>query len=168
VSTVSESTVEIRRVTVTTDRPFDDVVAGVYAGLGRVADFGELIRRLGATRNRDGFDAVVEPVTGSSGLIEFMSLDHGGVLAIRDPARSRRMLRIIAGNPVTMSKMTSTVPDAGSYAPITILISERANGVTLSYDRVAGAIAPYGGDEASAVAEGLDDAVLTLLRNAAG
>jgi hypothetical protein len=40
--------------------------------------------------------------------------------------------------------------------------------VTLSYDRVASAIAPYAGQEASAVAEGLDDAVLTLLRDAAG
>jgi uncharacterized protein (DUF302 family) len=101
-------------------------------------------------------------------LIEFLSLDLGGVLAIRDPDRSRRMLRIIAGNPVTMSKMTATAPDAGSYAPVTILVMERDGGVTLSYDRVASAIAPYAGQEASAVAQGLDDAVLTLLRDAAG
>jgi hypothetical protein len=33
---------------------------------------------------------------------------------------------------------------------------------------VASAIASYSGDEAQAVAEGLDDAVLTLLRDAAG
>jgi hypothetical protein len=51
---------------------------------------------------------------------------------------------------------------------VTILIAERSDGVTLSYDRVASAIAPYEGAEASAVAEGLDDAVLTLLRTAAG
>jgi hypothetical protein len=90
------------------------------------------------------------------------------VLAIRDPDRSRRELRIIAGNPVTMSKMTATVPDAGSYAPVTILVAECPEGVTLSYDRVASAIAPYAGEEASAVAGKLDEAVLTLLRNAAG
>ena len=35
-------------------------------------------------------------------------------------------------------------------------------------NRVASQIAPYGGDEASAVAGKLDEAVLTLLRNAAG
>ena len=64
---------------------------------------------------------------------------------MRDPERGRRMLRIIAGNPVTMSKMTATVPDAGSYAPVTILVVERADGITLSYDRVASAIAPYAG-----------------------
>lgn len=164
----AEATVEIRRVTVTTGRPFDDVVSAVYAGLGRVADFGGFVSRAGATGNRDAYDAVIAAVTGSSGLIEFTTLDLGGVLEIRDPDRSRRMLRIIAGNPVTMSKMTATVPDAGSYAPVTILAAERDGGVTLSYDRVASAIAPYAGEEATAVAEALDDAVLALLRDAAG
>jgi uncharacterized protein (DUF302 family) len=168
VSESSETTVPIQRVTVRSDRPFDDVVAAVYAGLGRVEDFGALDRRSNRARDRTEFDAVIEPVAGSSGLIEFLSLDLGGVLAIRDPARSRRMLRIIAGNPVTMSKMTATVPDTGSYAPVTILVMERDEGVTLSYDRVASAIAPYAGQEASAVATSLDDAVLTLLRDAAG
>jgi len=168
VSESSETTVPIQRVTVRSDRPFDDVVAAVYAGLGRTDDFAGLNRQSLAARDRDEFDAVIEPVAGSSGLIEFLSLDLGGVLAIRDPARSRRMLRIIAGNQVTMSKMTATVPDAGSYAPVTILVAERDAGVTLSYDRVASAIAPYAGQEASTVAEALDDAVLTLLRDAAG
>jgi hypothetical protein len=51
---------------------------------------------------------------------------------------------------------------------VTILVAQRARGVTLSYDRVASTIAPYAGQEAASVAEGLDDAVLTLLRNAAG
>lgn len=167
-SVESEKVVELRRFSVTTDRPFDDVVAAVYAGLGRVPDFGESVRSWYTASSRDEFDAMVEPLAGSSGLLEFLSLDLGAVLTIRDPDRSRRELRIIAGNPVTMSKMTATVPDAGSYAPVTILVAERPEGVTLSYDRVASAIAPYAGDEASAVAGKLDEAVLTLLRNAAG
>jgi hypothetical protein len=164
----SESTVEVRRVTVTSTQPFDDVVEAVYAGLGRVPDFGQAVRDWYTARDRDEFDAAVEPMAGSSGLLEFISLDLGAVLAIRDPTRSSRLLRIIAGNPVTMSKMTATVRDAGSYAPVTILIAERPDGVTLSYDRVASAIAPYAGNEASAIAEALDDSVLTLLRDAAG
>ena len=167
-SQISETTVPVTRVTVTSDRPFDDVAAAVYAGLGRVADFGEAVRDWYTASDRDEFDAKIDPVAGSSGLLEFMSLRLGAVLLIRDPDRSRRLLRIIAGNPVTMSKMTATVPDAGSYAPVTILIAERPEGVTLSYDRVASAIAPYAGEEASAVAEELDDAVVSLMRDAAG
>lgn len=161
-------TVPVRRVTVTSDRPFDDVVAALYAGLGRVPDIGALERQWNAAADRDEFDAVVGPVAGSSGLIEFLTLDLGAAVTIRDPDHGRRMLRVIAGNPVTMSKMAATVPDVGSYAPVTVLVIERPDGVTLSYDRVASAIAPYAGRQASAVAEDLDAAVVTLLRDAAG
>lgn len=163
----TETTVPIRRVTVSTERPFDDVVAAVYAGLGRVPDFRGLVERWSTARDAEEFEAIVGAVSGSSGLIEFLSLDLGAALTIRDPARSRRLLRIIAGNPVTMSKMAATVIDAGSYAPITILIAERTEGTTLSYDRIASAIAPYASQEASAVATALDDAVVTLLQAAA-
>jgi hypothetical protein len=168
----TETTVPIRRVTVITERPFDDVVAAVYAGLGRVPDFRGLVERWSTARDAEEFDAIVGAASGSSGLIEFLGLDLGAALTIRDPARSRRLLRIIAGNPVTMSKMAATVTaatvtDAGSYAPITILIAERTEGTTLSYDRIASAIAPYVGQEASAVATALDDAVVTLLQAAA-
>jgi uncharacterized protein (DUF302 family) len=168
VSEVSETTVAVQRVTVRSERGFDDVVAAVYAGLGMVEHFDGLVRKWSSAAGRDEFDALIEPVAGSSGLIEFVSYNLGAVLAIRDPDHSRQMLRIIAGNPVTMSKMAATAPDTGSYAPVTILVMERDGGVTLSYDRVASAIAPYAGQEASAVAEALDDAVLTLLRDAAG
>ena len=78
-------TVPVRRVTVTSDRPFDDVVAALYAGLGRVPDIGALERQWNAAADRDEFDAVVGPVAGSSGLIEFLTLDLGAALTIRDP-----------------------------------------------------------------------------------
>jgi hypothetical protein len=165
---VSETTVRIRRVTVTSQRPFDDVVTDVYAGLGRVPDFRGVVEQWNGAKDADELETAVSAVSGSSGLIEFLSLDLGGPLKIRDPGRARRLLRIIAGNPVTMSKMTATVTDAGSYAPITILVAERPEGTTLSYDRVASAIAPYASEEAAAIAASLDDAVVTLLHHAAG
>jgi hypothetical protein len=81
----------------------------------------------------------------------------------------RRLLRLIAGNPVTMGEMTRHVPDAGSYAPITILIEEMRDGETrVAYDSIASAIARYGGAAASQVAEQLDTEVLTLLRKVTG
>lgn len=168
-----ETTVPVRRVTVSTERPFDDVVAAVYAGLGRVPDFRGLVKEWRASPGGAHFEAAVAAVAGSSGLIEFLSLDLGAALTARDPQRGRRLVRIIAGNPVTMSKMTATVADAGSYAPVTILVAERTDGgapigTTLSYDRVASAIAPYASAEASAVATSLDDAVVSLLHQAAG
>jgi uncharacterized protein (DUF302 family) len=167
-SQTTETTVAIKRVTVTSDYLFDDVVAAVYAGLGNIGNFGAALADWRNAADRESFDAAVQPLAGPSGLTEILSLDHGAAVTVRYPDRGYRLLRIIAGNPVTMSNMAVTTPDAGSYAPVSILVAERPRGVTLSYDRVASAIAPYGSAEASAVAKSLDDAVLTLLHDAAG
>ena len=86
----------------------------------------------------------------------------------RDQAR-RRLVRLIAGNPVTMGQMGRHLPAAGSYAPVTILIQELPDGGTqVAYDTVASAIAPYGDAAASQVAQRLDTDVLSLLRHATG
>jgi hypothetical protein len=42
-----------------------------------------------------------------------------------------------------MKQMVKHLPDAGSYAPVTILIDERPDEAHLSYDRMAGLLAPY-------------------------
>ena len=62
-----------------------------------------------------------------------------------------------------MKRMVEHVPDAGSYAPVTILIDERGDGVHLSYDRMASFLAPYGNAEALAVARDLDSKVESLI-----
>jgi uncharacterized protein (DUF302 family) len=72
-------------------------------------------------------------------------------------------VRLVIGNPVIMKEMVKHVPDAASYAPVTVLIDERADGVHMSYDLMASFLAPYGNAEASAVARQLDQKVLALL-----
>jgi len=68
-----------------------------------------------------------------------------------------------------MGEMTRHVADAGSYAPVTILIQEMPGGGTrVAYDSVASAIAPYHDAAASEVAERLDAEVLGLLRQVTG
>jgi hypothetical protein len=67
-----------------------------------------------------------------------------------------------------MSAMVEHVPDAGSYAPVTILVDERTDGVHLSYDRMASFLATYESPEALKVAQGLDAKVETILVAAAG
>jgi hypothetical protein len=63
--------------------------------------------------------------------------------------------------------MVKHVPDAGSYAPVTILIDERSDGVHLSYDRMANFLAPYENAAALKVARELDAKVEALLTSAA-
>jgi hypothetical protein len=54
----------------------------------------------------------------------------------------------------------------GSYAPVTVLVDERADGVHLSYDRMASLLASYGNSDALNVARDLDAKVEDLLRQA--
>jgi len=63
--------------------------------------------------------------------------------------------------------MVEHVPDAGSYAPVTILVDERRDGVHISYDRMGSLLASYGNPEALQVAQDLDSKVEALLTAAA-
>jgi hypothetical protein len=63
--------------------------------------------------------------------------------------------------------MVEHVPDAGSYAPVTILIDERPDGTHISYDRMASFLQTYSNEEALKVARDLDAKVEKLLATAA-
>jgi len=126
---------------------------------------------LAATTSYEEFTALVRQAQGSAGLMRFWHLDDDHVLALDPQAdqAGRRLVRLIAGNPVTMGQMTRHLPAAGSYAPVTILIQELPGGRTqVAYDTVASAIAPYADAAASQVAQRLDTEVLRLLHHATG
>jgi hypothetical protein len=44
------------------------------------------------------------------------------------------MIRFVIGNPLIMKEMAKHVPDAGSYASVTVLVDERSDGVRTSKD----------------------------------
>ncbi|MFY9930456.1 MAG: hypothetical protein WAK82_20865 [Streptosporangiaceae bacterium] len=154
-----------------TERPFARVLDGILSGISQ-PDIAQLFRTLAASSTYQEFSSLVEQAQGSAGLMRFLQLDLDNALSIDPEARDwsgRRLVRLIAGNPVTMGQMTRHVPDAGSYAPVTILIEETPGTRTrVAYDSVASAIAPYDSAAASEVAERLDTEVLRLLREATG
>ena len=76
-------------------------------------------------------------------------------------------LRLVVGNPLVIKEMAKTVPDAAAYAPVTILVDERADGVHQSYDSMASLLAPYGSQSALTVAMDLDAKIESLLKTAA-
>ena len=53
-----------------------------------------------------------------------------------------------------------------SYAPVTVLIDQRSDGVHLSYDEMASFLDSYGDTEALAIARDLDAKVKRLLQEA--
>jgi uncharacterized protein (DUF302 family) len=114
------------------------------------------------------FESIVREGLGKTGLMLFMELDHGAVIRKATDRDKPGMVRLIMGNPLMMQQMARHVPDAGSYAPVTVLVDERSDGVHISYDRMASLLAPYRNSEALAVARDLDKKVETLLSEAAG
>jgi hypothetical protein len=163
--------VVVRRYVFETDKPFASVLDGIFSGISQ-PDTTRLFSKLAASGTYQEFSSLVEQAQGSAGLMRFLELNLDNALSI-DPAAQewagRRLVRLIAGNPVTMGQMTRHVPDAGSYAPVTILIEETpGNGTRMAYDSVASAIAPYDNAAASEVASRLDAEVLGLLREATG
>ena len=163
--------IPVRRHVLTSERPFQVVLDGIYTGISQ-PDIGALFAKLAASTSYEEFSQMVRRAQGSAGLFRFWHLDDDHVLALDPQARDqagRRLVRLIAGNPVTMGQMARHLPAAGSYAPVTILIQELPDGGTqVAYDTVASAIAPYGDAAASQVAQRLDTDVLSLLRHATG
>jgi hypothetical protein len=68
---------------------------------------------------------VIHDSVSEIGLMEFMRLDHGAVLAKAGVDGNLKSVRLIMGNPLIIQSMTRLVPDAGSYAPVTVLIDQR-------------------------------------------
>ena len=160
------SKIEVERFSLISSRPFDQVVATLYASIGHpdMAEFGRSTSEAGSFAE---LKRAVEKGLSEAGLMLFMQLDHGAVVRKETGRDIPRIIRFIMGNPLIMMEMAKHVPDAGSYAPVTVLVDERPNGVHLSYDRMASFLATYGNDDALRVAEYLDNKVETLLREAA-
>ena len=158
--------IEMERFSLTTSKRFDDVISSVNAAIGHpdVAEFGR------STHEAHSFaelKSAVEKGLSKLGLMLFMQLDHGAILRKETGHETPKMMRFVIGNPLIMKEMAKHIPDAGSYAPVTVLVDERADGVHLSYDRMASFLAPYGNRDALEVARNLDKKIEDLLRQAA-
>jgi uncharacterized protein (DUF302 family) len=159
--------VEMERFTVISSRPFDDVVAALKAAIGHpnMLEFWQSIQN--ATSKAE-LEAAVLPVLGETGLMQFVEFDHGMVVRKGTECHASRIIRLVIGNPLIMKEMAKHVPDAGSYAPVTVLVDQRADVVHISYDVMASLLAPYGNADALKVARDLDARLEDLLQKAAG
>ena len=158
--------VQVRRFSVVSFRSFDEIVSRLTATIGH-PDMNAFHSAVAAATTVADLEAVVQGAIGSSDLMEFARFDAGEVLRKGRGGQGPKILRLVVGNPLIMKEMVRTVPDAAAYAPITILVDERADGVHLSYDSMASLIAPYGSQAALLVARDLDARIEGLLETAA-
>ena len=158
--------VGMERFSVTSSKPFDAVVAAIKASIGH-PNMAELWQAVQRATTAAEVEAAIQPTLGKTGLMQFVEFDHGMVIRKGTEQHTSKMIRLVVGNPLIMKEMARRVPEAGSYAPVTILVDDRADGVHISYDRMASFLAPYGNEDALSVARDLDAKVEDILRQAA-
>jgi uncharacterized protein (DUF302 family) len=128
--------VEVERFSLTTSKPFESVVSALKAGIGQL----DLAAFASASKSSGTFSELGEVINrnmGETGLMLFLEFDHGAVVRKETGLAKPKIVRLVIGNPLVMKEMAKHVPDAGSYAPVTVLVDERDNGVHLSYDRMS-------------------------------
>jgi len=159
--------IEVERFTLNSSKPFDQVVAALNSAVGH-PDMAEFWKSTHRAQSDAELQNTIEKGLGRTGLMLFAEFDHGAVVRSGTGRATPRIIRFVIGNPLIMREMAKHVPDAGSDAPVTVLVDERADGVHLSYDRMASFLAPYSNSEALKVARDLDEKVEALLSAAAG
>ena len=159
--------VEVDRFSLVSSRPFSEIVEAIAAAIGH-PDMREFGMKVGAAKSWQELERAIEGFVGPSGFMEFTRFNMGQILAKEQGAAAPKILRLVVGNPLIMKRMAEHVQDAASYAPVTVLVDERVDGVHVSYDLMASYLLPYGNLAALKVARELDAKVKALLTAAAG
>ena len=163
---ITTKQLSVERVCYVSRMPFREVLEALGAGVGH-PNMEELWGSLFKASTVAEVEEIMRSVVGHSGLIEFLRFNHGDIVHKGKTGSAPANVRLVVGNPSIMRRMVERVPDAGSYAPVTILIDERPDGVHLSYDRMASFLATYQSAEAIKVARELDAKIESLLTSAA-
>jgi uncharacterized protein (DUF302 family) len=158
--------IEIERFTLTSSKPFDGIIVALKAAVGQ-PDIAAFWRSTHRAQSVTELESTIEKAVGQTGLMLFAEFDHGAIVRKGTGRDTPKVFRFVIGNPLIMRRMVQHVPDAGSYAPVTILIDERSDGVHLSYDRMASFLATYQNADALKVARELDAKIEALLASIA-
>jgi uncharacterized protein (DUF302 family) len=163
---MSIAKVEVERFSLTSSKSFDAIVAAFKSAVGQ-PDMVEFFKQTRATSSFPDLERVVRSGLGRTDLMLFAEFDLGDILRRESGSETPKIMRFVVGNPLIMKEMVRHVRDAGSYAPVTVLIDERPDGVHVSYDKMESYLLQYGSSEALAVARALDTKITTLLSECA-
>src|SRR6201988_4088370 len=73
------ATIQIERFSLTSSRPFDEILAAIKAAVGH-PDMVEFAKRTAAAPGFPEFESIVREGLGTTDLMLFMELDHGAVI----------------------------------------------------------------------------------------
>ena len=157
--------ITVERLSLISDKPFESVLAAIRSGIGH-PDMSKLWEEIRSADSFHRVEAIVTAALGPTGLMQFGEFDDGGFIRKDRGAGTPQAMRLLIGNLLIMKQMTELLPDAAAYAPVTVLIDERAGKVHISYDRMASLLSAYNSPGATKIAEALDAKIEALIDTA--
>ena len=103
--------VRVRRVSVVSSRPFEEVVRRLTATIGH-PDMSAFHSAVASATTVADLEEVVRVAVEQSDLMEFARFDAGEVLRKERGRQGPKLLRLVVGNPLIMKEMAKAVPDA--------------------------------------------------------
>jgi uncharacterized protein (DUF302 family) len=158
--------ISVQRFSVISSKPFGEVIKALETAVAH-PNMGNLMSEITSAKTYADMERAIQTAVGAPAVMEFIRFNLGDIVRKERGDSAPRSLRFLIGNPLIMKQMLEHVPDAGSYAPITVLVDERPDGVHLSYDEMASFLGTYGSPEALKVARELDSKIEAILIAAA-
>ena len=156
---VTSTSLPVEHIVVKTMKPYSEVKAGIEK-LGR---FDDAMRAMLAKNDIEGLRAAAQRIAGEDGLaIHYIAL-HGDLLALK--GERRPLIAYYIGNVLSATEMTNVNPAAGLYAPLRVVVyANPQGGTTMEYDRPTSMFGQFKSAEIDAMAQSLDQRLLTFLK----
>jgi hypothetical protein len=160
-ASMSRRAIEVRHVVIESQKTASDVRASLETSIPPIDDEVAVLLSDGITnRLKQRLEAAPE-------LSIFLKRDHGMLAGLYGKVRDAVQYEI--GNPLTASRMTRYQLASGLYAPLRVIIYEKADGGSrIEYDLPSSLFGQFGDDRVTEVARGLDVALARALSAAAG
>jgi uncharacterized protein (DUF302 family) len=156
---MTSTALQVEHIVIKTMKPYPEVKAGIEK-LGR---FDDGMRAMLARNDIDGLRAAAERAAGENGLAIHYVAMHGDLLALKGGRRP--LIAYYIGNILSATEMTNVDPAAGLYAPLRVVVyANEQGGTTMEYDRPTSMFSQFKNAEIDAVAQSLDQRLLTFLK----
>jgi uncharacterized protein (DUF302 family) len=156
---ITSTPLPVEHIVIKTMKPYPEVKAGVEK-LGRIDDS---VRALLTKNDIEGLRAALKRIAGEDGLAIHYIAFHGDLLALKGERRPLTAYHI--GNVLPAVEMTKVNPAAGLYAPLRVVVYANAEGgTTMEYDRPTSMFGQFKDAEIDAMAQSLDQRLMTFLK----
>jgi hypothetical protein len=151
---VTSTPLPVEHIVIRTKKPYPELKAAIEK-LGR---FDDAMRAMLAKNDIEGLRAAAQRAAGEDGLaIHYVAL-HGDLLALQ--GERRPLVAYYIGNILSASETA-----AGLYAPLRVVVYASADGGTaMEYDRPTSMFGQFRSPQIDAVAQSLDQRLLTFLK----